>query len=194
MDKEKLQQLGYLAKAELELVLATIREKGGKRFMKAYLIAGFMVFAAYMGVYAPPQKKALMLARKIAAAKAMFDSGAQYSELRASLASAYAQLPPLKDKDQWLSNSMVDSLRSESLTPLSFRPIVEIETAGLITQSSSVELAAKFGEFYAWLVKVENAKPLMHVKMLEIGKKDEPIGMNAINCDVQTVIPKRRLN
>ena len=181
-----------MVKAEIELVASTMRDKGAKRFSKAFGIAAGFVFAAYWFIYTPPQNKIARLGREIEAARAMSEAGTRYRELRDMLVGSYGTLPYLKDQQQWLSNAMIDSLRADSLTPESFRPVVEQESSGLIFQTSSVVMSVKFNDIYAWLLRLESAKPLMHVSSLDISKKAEMIGVNGVTASVMTAIPKMR--
>lgn len=194
MTQADLKVYGDLVKAEFELVYQTVKDKGGKRFGKAFGLAGIMIVIAYGGIYAPPKKKLSRLDRDIASAKAMFDSGGQFKELRDSLTASYSRLPPLKDRAQWLGNATMDSLRAEGITPEAIKPMTENDMKGLVFQSQPVQLTAKFSEFYAWLLRLESAKPLMHLQGAEISKKDDRIGHNSVNCIVTTVVPTRRLN
>jgi type II secretory pathway component PulM len=181
-------------KAEISVLTTTMRDKGAKRFGKAFAMSGFLIAAAYFGVYMPPQKKISRLQKEIDTAKAMSESGTAYQDLRNALAGSYGTLPLLKDQQQWLSNAMIDSLRADGLTPEMFRPVVESEQSGLIFQTSTVQLTIKFSDVYAWLMRLEGATPLMHVSILEIAKKPEMIGWNSVSASVMTAIPKKRFN
>ena len=181
-------------KAEGELVLNTIRQRGAKRFGKAFGMAGVMIAAAYFGVYKPPQDKISRLEAQIEAARAMSQSSAAYKDVRNQLAGSYGSLPLLKDQSQWLSNAMIDSLRADSLTPEMFRPVMENEVSGLIFQTSTVQLTTGFSNVYTWLMRLEGATPLMHVSNLEITKKQDMIGQNVVSASVMTAIPKKRFN
>lgn len=180
--------------AELEMVMATMKEKGGKRFGKAFGIAGVMVFLTYAGVYAPPKKKAARLQSEIDAARTLSQYGTQYKDLRDRLSACYAQLPQVKDKDMFLSNAVIDSLKAEGLTPETFQPVREQELSGLVFQASNITMPVKFAEFYAWVVRVESAKPLMHLQTVDLTKKPDMVGVNAVQAEITTVIPKKRFN
>jgi type II secretory pathway component PulM len=182
------------AKAELEMVMATVKEKGSKRFGKAFGIAGIMVFLAYAGVYAPPKKKAARLQSEIDAARKLSEFGARYKDLRDQLAAIYVQLPDTKDREMFLSNAVIDSLKAEGLAPETFAPVREQEAAGLVFQTSNIAMPVRFGEFYSWLVRLETAKPLMHLQNVELSKKTDLLGINTATAEIGTVIPKRRFN
>lgn len=181
-------------KTELTTVVNTLKDKGAKRFGKAIGMAVTMVFLAYAGFYAPPQKKLAVLGKNIDKARAMSEAGGRYKELRDQLTAAYSYMPQMKDRDQWLSNAMIDSLRADNLTPDNFKPVQESEQLGLIFQNEQVSLTVKFEDMYAWLIRLEGAKPLMHVQTLDVQKKVDQAGMTGVNCEVTTVIPKQRLN
>jgi type II secretory pathway component PulM len=189
-----LKPLADLAQAELEMVLSTIKEKGGKRFGKAFGIAGIMVFLAYAGVYAPPKKKAARLQSEIDSARTLSEHGARYKDLRDQLAAIYVQLPDVKDKEMFLSNAVIDSLKAEGLTPETFQPVREQEQAGLLFQASNIAMPVRFNEFYSWVVRLESAKPLMHLQTAELVKKPDLLGVNTVQAEITTVIPKKRFN
>ncbi len=182
------------AKAEADLLRATIREKGLKRFGRAFAMSAFMIAAAYFGVYKPPQKKISRLTREIEAARAMSESGAAYQDLRGQLAGSYRTLPHLKERQQWLSNAMIDSLRADGLIPENFQPVTETEASGLILQTSSVQLALKFNDLYLWLQRLEGAAPLMHLSHLEVLKSPDMLGRNSVSASVMTAIPQKRFD
>lgn len=179
-------------KSEADLLITTIRHKGAKRFQKAFAISGVLIAAAYFGIYKPPQDKISRLTMQIETAKAMSESSAAYQDVRTQLMGSYGSLPHLKDQQQWLSNSMIDSLRADNLTPEMFRPVIETETSGIVFQTSTVQLTVKFNDIYNWLQRVESAKPMMHVSNLDISKKPDMIGMNVVSASVMTAIPKKR--
>ncbi|HEX4048510.1 MAG TPA: hypothetical protein VH309_11775 [Elusimicrobiota bacterium] len=179
---------------EVSIVVGTLKEKGGKRFGRALAGAGFLVFAAYAGIYMPPQKKSALLQAQIDKAKMLADYGAKFKDLRDQVNLAYAGLPSLNDREQWLSNSVRDSLLVGGLEPENFTPVQEKEVNGLIFQTSTVVLTLRFSEFYDWLLRVENAKPLMHMNSVQLSKKKSQIGFNAATCDISTVIPKKRFH
>lgn len=179
---------------EFQIVSGTIREKGAKRFGRAFGAAGFCVVAAYFGVYLPPQKKSARLQAEIDRAKSMADYGAQFKDLRDQLNAAYTGMPQISDRDQWLSNSVRDSLNVPGIITEDFKPVREQELNGLIFQVTSVTLSLRFAEFFDWLLRLESARPLMQLQTLELGKKRENPGVNSATCDIATVIPKKRFH
>jgi hypothetical protein len=178
--------------AEANIVLGTLREKGAKRFGRAFGAAAFAVFAAYFLVYLPPQKKSALLQAQIDRAKTMADLGGQFKDLRDQLNTAYNGMPQINDREQWLSNSVRDSLNVAGLVTEDFKPVREQELNGLIFQVSTITLSLKFAEFFDWLLRLESARPLMQLQSLELSKKREAPGVNTVNCDIATVIPKTR--
>lgn len=179
---------------EFTVVTGTFRDKGPKRFGRAFGAAAFMVFAAYFLVYMPPQKKSERLQAEIDRAKMMADFGAQFKDLRDQLNAAYNGMPQINDREQWLSNSVRDSLNVAGLVTEDFKPIREQELNGLIFQVSTVALSLRFSEFFDWLLRLESARPLMHLQSLELAKKRDNVGYNSVNCDIATVIPKKRFH
>ena len=182
------------AQAEFDLVVGIVREKGGKRFSKAFGLAGICVVISYFGIYKYPRNKAALLTYELDKARAMSDVGAQYKEIRDQLGASYAILPQMTDRDQWLSNAMMDVLRAKGLTPDSVRPVGEAQANELIFQTSTIELTIRFEELYALLTRLESNRPLMHIQNLDVQKKAEPLGSNTATISVTTVIPKKRFN
>ncbi|OGS41316.1 MAG: hypothetical protein A2506_11460 [Elusimicrobia bacterium RIFOXYD12_FULL_66_9] len=176
---------------EVSIVSATLKEKGSKRFGRTFALAGFMVFAAYFGVYNPPQKKSARLADEIKRAKMMSDYSTQYKDIRSSLEAAYTNLPAATEREQWLSNSVRDSLNAGNLVPEDFRPVREEEVSGLVFQTSTISMNLRFSEFFDWLLRLESAKPMMNLTNMEFVKKGAP-GNNYATFDVSTVVPIKR--
>ena len=193
---KKLDANVYVAAAmeEINTVIGTLKEKGAERFGRAIGGAIFFVAAAYILIYLPPQKKAAALQAQIDHAKQMADYGTQFKDLRDQLNGAYNGLPALTDREQWLSNSVRDSLLAGGLEPENFTPVKESELNGLIFQTSSVALTLRFSDFYDWLLRIENAKPLMHMNSIDLVKKADHLGFNGATCDITTVIPTTRFH
>ncbi|MDE2489692.1 MAG: hypothetical protein KGM24_02515 [Elusimicrobia bacterium] len=181
-----------LVTEEISMVVRNVKEKGGKRFGRAFGIAGVVIFIAYAGVYAPPQTRSARLQKEIDEAKLLEHYGEQYDTTISQLDAAYARLPTMKDRDQWLFNSVRDSLDAGGLVTESFKPVKEVELQGLIYQVCDVTLSLRFGEFYDWLLRLESAKPLMQLQTLDLAKTMDSSGYNEASCEIATVIPKRR--
>lgn len=179
---------------EVGIVVGTLKEKGPKRFGRALGGAAGIVFGAYVLIYTPPQKKSEALQSQIDQAKMMANYGAQFKDLRDQVNLAYAGLPTLTDREQWLTNSVRDSLLVGGLEPENFTPVKETDLNGLIFQTSSVALTLRFSEFFDWLLRIESAKPLMHMNSVSLTKKTDRIGYNTATCDITTVIPKKRFH
>ena len=194
MNAAQLQPYIAFLKSEADVVLSTIKDRGSKRFSKVFVIAGFMVAGSYMLLLKPPMAKLARLQSRIDKAKTLSEYGAQYKDYRDQLSAAYAALPATKDRQEWLSNALLDSLRADGLLADNFRPIAEEELSGLVFQTASTSLTLEFPKFFSWLTRVESAKPMMHVQSFSIEKKADSPGTNTLSCDVLTVIPKRRLN
>lgn len=176
---------------EIGIVSQALRGKGIRRFQRAFAVSGFMIFAAYYSVYAPQHKKSARLDAEIQKARILSEFGAQYKTMADQLSEAYARLPAMGDRDQWLSNSVRDSLNVSGLVTDDFRPVNEQEQNGLLYQTSSVTLNLRFFELYDWLLRLESARPLMHVLSFQLGKKGA-VGYNRATCEIATVIPKKR--
>jgi len=181
---------------EVETLVSAVREKGAKRFGRAFGAAGFMIFASYWLLYRPPQAKSERLDAEIARAKKLRENADQYQQLRDQLQGAYSRLPRETDREQWLFNSVRESVEKSGLVTDDIKSVQEQELNGLVFQSLPVSLNLKFAEFYDWLLRLENARPMMHVSAVDISKKGDidasSIGYNSTSCSIATVIPKKR--
>jgi len=184
---------------EAETVVGTVRDKGAKRFGRAFATAGILLAGAYVLLYRPPQSKSERLDAQIKNAKMMHDYGEQYTTLRDQLVGAYARLPNVNDREQWLSNSVRALLDAGKLETEDFKPTHESKKNGLIFQMSSITLNLRFSDFYGLVLRVESARPIMHLQRVDLGKKTDvtdtqSIGLALANCDIATVIPEKRLD
>jgi hypothetical protein len=182
---------------EFQITVGALQEKGAKRFSRPLSVALILLLGAYMVLYRPPQAKSDALDAQIMAAKTIYDYGERYKTLRDQLASSYARLPPISDREQWLSNSVRELLDKEGLSADSFTPVQESEVSGLLFQKSSVALNLRFAEFYDLLLRMENARPLMHVEAATLSKVSDAgnaqtIGYCTTSYVISTMIPKKR--
>lgn len=175
---------------EVGVVVVTLAEKGLRRFGRALGLAGFFAFAAYFGVYTSVRKKAARLQKEIDKAKILAEYAVQFKALRDQLSAAYAVLP--NDREQWLSTAVRDSMIVGGFETESFGSVREQEQAGLIFQASSVSLTLSFAQFYGWLLRLENSRPIMHLQSVDLLKKKDRIGENKVICEIATVIAKKR--
>lgn len=192
MNKESLGRAIEFLQDEIKLVSATMKDRGANRFGRAIALALVMVLFSYALVYKPPAKKILALQRKVAEAQSTAQFAEQYKDLRLRLLSAYAQLPPMKGRDQWLTNTVVESMRSENIFADSIQPPSEADQSGLVFQKVDVTVALKFAEAVSWLNRLENTKPFLHVSSFALSKRPESLGTNGVNCGIATVIAARR--
>ena len=176
---------------EVSTVLGVLNEKGRKRFGRTFLLSGFMIFAAYSGLYTPPQQKSELLGAEIKKAKTTFEYATQYKDLRDQLAAACLFLPSISEREQWLTNSVRDSLNAGGLVTDDFKPLREEENTGLIFQTSTVSVNLRFSEFYDWLLRLESAKPMMHLLSMNLTKKGS-FWYNAATFEIGTIVPKKR--
>ncbi|NNN05865.1 MAG: hypothetical protein HKL90_08195 [Elusimicrobia bacterium] len=191
-----IKSLAGLASNELELVFGTLRDKGAKRFGRAFAVAGVIILAAYVLLYRPPQSKSDKLESQIAHAKVMFDYGEKYKALHDLFLSAYSRLPSPADRQQWLTNSMRALLQAGNLESDDFRPSDELEHDGLVFQDATVSFQGHFSDVYGVLLRAENARPLMHIQRVDISKLNnsdpDSAGIAHVECDLATVIPLKR--
>ncbi len=182
--------------AEADLVVSVLRDKGSKRFSRALGLAGIFVGIAYVAFLMPAQSKMQRLDEQIAQAKIAYDYGTQYKTLHDSLSAAYARLPTITDRPQWLTSSVRALLDAGRLESDSFELPQETEHEGLIFQESTVTFSADFRSIFSFLLRAENARPMMHIRHLSITKStnfdpDHP-GMAQVTCVISTVIASKR--
>jgi type II secretory pathway component PulM len=184
--------IAELVNAEISTVVGLFKEKGAKRFGRAIGAAAGVAFGAYFLLYSPPQKKSALLQAQIEKARALATAAARYKDLHDQLAVAYGGLPTLNEREQWLSNSTRDSLNVSGLVTEDFKPVEESKVNGLIFQVSAVAMSLRFAELFDWILRVENAKPLMHLQSVDLQKRVDVMGLNQARCQISTVIPEKR--
>lgn len=182
------------AQEEVLVVVNTLKEKGAGHFARPLLIAGVMLLASYKLVYLPPVAKLKHLEARLKAARATAQYADSYKDIRDRLARIYPRLPSVKDKDQWLMSSLLESLKAEGIVSDSLKPPRETESPSkmLIYQSMDIRSNLKYAQIMSWLTRVENIKPILYVTSLEITKIPDPIGINEFACTLGTIIPKSR--
>lgn len=173
---------------ELQLVSGTIKEKGQQRFQRAILLAAIIVFGAYYLLYGPSQKNLNQIEKQIQMAQLTAQSADGYKQLRDQIREAYALLPRSEDKDKFLTQAVIETLRSEGITSDSIQPPDEIIHGEAAYQTISVSAQVKFAEVVAWIARLEAARPYLKVTGLDI-QKSSRLGYCTIKADVATMIP-----
>ncbi len=187
-----LNRLVNALQEEARLISFTLKDKGTARFTKAVGISAAVVAAAHFFVYTPPLKKLAKLDKKLAEAQATAQYADAYKELRERLKAIYSRLPDEKDRGQWLHSTVVETLRAEGLIADSIQPPSESEQSGLVFQTLSVQLTARFPDLVRWLARIEGTKPMIHVASLSVAKKSGHPDQTDAAVVLSTVIPKVR--
>jgi hypothetical protein len=173
---------------EARTVFSTLREKGRERFGRTLLIALALVGGSYKGLYLPAQNKLSMLAQTITSAKTLSENADSYRLLREKLEAGYVQLPAQKDKDQFLMNAVLETLRAEGLMSESLRPPDQVNGELLSSQQTMVNAQLKFTEVLSWLARLEASQPHLHVLELALDKKKDKIGYCDVRVGVGTAV------
>ena len=182
-----------LFQTEVQIIQAVMREKGTQRFARPMVIGLMMIILAYAGIYAPPAKKMAALQRRIFQAKRTAEFADSYTGMRDKLFSVYAIMPPVKDRESWLTGALVETMKSETIIADSIGTPEEDERSGLVFQRVTVSAELGFSQLMSWLRSIEAKKPLLHVSTIELTKRSQPLGHNGVNLNISTVVPIKRL-
>mgnify|MGYP001564275331 CR=1 FL=1 len=173
---------------ELQLVANTLKDKGARRFQRPLIIGAAIIFGAYYLLYLPPQKKLNGLQRKIESAKAASASTEAFKGAREQLLKTYAAMPTINDKDRFLTQAVVETLRAESLTSDSIHPPEENSESSLHYQKITVALQLRFSEMLGWLARLEASKPFLHISSLDL-RKSKRLGYCDVQAGISTIVP-----
>ena len=178
---------------EYETLNNALKDKGAKHFGRPLGLGIVILVSCYalVNYVLQPSKQMKVLDKQISAARATAQYADSYNDVHLRLLSYYAQLPYLKDRDQWLYNSLIEWLKADNIISDSLAPPSEEEIPpGLVFQNETMATTIKFNELVAWLSRVEKSKPVVHVSSLELNKKADPVGANGVVCIITTIIPK----
>lgn len=174
--------------SEIQIVSATLRDKGRKRFDRPLVTGLALVAGSYYLLYMPPQQKLSTLERRIETARATATNADTYKELRDQLRSIYAVLPKPKDKDRFLTEAVIETLKAEGLVSESIKPPDEQVQDSLAFQKVLVTAEVPFTSLVAWLARLEASKPFLHVNSLTLQKSKNP-GQASITVGLSTIVP-----
>lgn len=178
---------------EVEIVSATIKEKGAERFGRPLVVGLIALLIGHQVLYKPAQKKLAGLNRAVQAAQATSKYADEYMALRSQVLAAHSQLPSMKDKDTWLFERVREALGAENLVSPTLAPPSQSEISGLSIQKMTITVDLKFPQLVSLLYRLESVKPAVHVTMLDLTKgTNGTIGMNRAVLEVSAVIPLRR--
>jgi hypothetical protein len=175
--------------SEITLSLATIKEKGANRFARTLIVALAAPLAVHILLCSPAKRKLANLDGELKAAATMASNADTYKELKDRLSLVYSLLPLPAQRSDFLPDAIKEALRSENIIATQFNPPVESETEGILVQNISINIRARFPEMLAFIDRLENSRPLIHVSSLDIQKKGGTLpGENEVTCTIGTVI------
>lgn len=190
MNAPDLNRMVAFLQSEVSFIQTTLKDKGSNRFSRPLALGAIIVLFSYWFIYSPPIKKLQGLNGRLRTARATAEYADQYKTIRERLFSLYELLPLPAGPS--LTETLVDSLKAESIVADSLQPPAVAESAGMIFQSVSVTMTLKFSELTTWLLRIEEAKPRLHVSSLSIKKKTDALGKNEVTAVLTMVIPKER--
>jgi type II secretory pathway component PulM len=171
---------------ELEEAIFTLKAKGPQYFQRVWLASFLMLFVSYKGIYIFLNGKVAQVESEITVAHLTAKYADTYKNAAGQLSLAQKRLPPFKDKDTWLTDTGIASLKAESLVPDSISSPQESESIGLKQEKISIEFQAKFPQLVSWLNRIDHAPRLTHVSSLELSKKG--LDENEVHCELVTIV------
>ncbi len=171
---------------ELGETIFSVKVKGPKYFQRVWLASFLMFFFSYWGVYRFMVGRLARIESEIKVAHLTAKYADTYKSAVDQLLLAQKRLPPIKEKDVWLTDTGIASLKEEGLAPDSISSPQETEAIGLKREKIDVEFQAKFPQLVSWLNRIEHASYLTHVSALELSKRG--LDENEIHCELSTVV------
>lgn len=187
--------LNYFAmtiRNEVQMVSATLKDKGRQRFGRPLAIGAAVVLGAYVVVYKPSTAALRAADAQIAKAKSVAKYAEQYSNLHDQLSAMYYTLPLANDRETWLLDTVRGLLDSDGLVTDQLQPPTEEISNGFAFQTLRVTLSnVKFNDIAKFVQQIDNSKPFATVSSLEIDKKD--LDDDMVTCEITTVIAVQRM-
>lgn len=191
--KEQFLRVSNLVKQEVEVVVATFKEKGAERFARPLAGALIAILAGHQVLYKPSQKKLARVTGTVRAAEATSKYADEYVSVRDAVRAAHSKLPGPRDKDTFLFEKVREALNAENLVTGTLAPPSSIEHAGLARQTMTLTLELKFQQLVSFLARLEAIKPAIVLTSLDLNRsQSQGIGYNRVTLEVTTVIPLRR--
>ncbi len=173
-------------KKEFNETLYIVKAKGPKHFQRVFIVSLFMLFISYRLVYVLMRDRLFEVESEIETAHVT----AKYADLYKSALSHFLQaqrrLPPFKDKETWLMDEGIASLRAESLVSDAVSSPEESKMMDLQKEKIAVKFQAQFPPLVSWLYRIENSAYLIHVSSLKLEKKG--LDRNEIDCELSTIV------
>ncbi|MBI5240844.1 MAG: hypothetical protein HY926_10260 [Elusimicrobia bacterium] len=177
---------------ELKLVMGTLKDKGTSRFGRMLVVAIAMPAVSYFMVYTKAEQRLAEVGGELQVSRNAAKHADTYKELKQRLDETYALLPRPQDRADLLFETVKEALRSEGIVSTSFNPPNETEMTGGVVQNLGINIRVKFPELLAFLARLEANKPAIHISVLDLTKKQAPIGSNEANCTLSTIILTER--
>ncbi|MDE2038524.1 MAG: hypothetical protein KGO96_03290 [Elusimicrobia bacterium] len=176
---------------EVSFIFGLLKAKGRKRFERVLLLCAGLLLAGAMLASAPKRKLGVLQARLLSV-QAIAQSADSFEQARLQFDAAAAVLPGPESKDHFLTDAIVETLRSSGLTSESIQPPEESVEAGLRYQKITVSLQAGFAQLLPWLARVEAHRPYLHISSLDV-VKGAGVGTYSVSAGISTIIPLQAL-
>ncbi|MBI4051779.1 MAG: type 4a pilus biogenesis protein PilO [Elusimicrobia bacterium] len=189
----KLQNLlGWLAewKERFSQTLWAIQEKGIQRFLRPMGLAGLLILTVRGLFYSPSAKQLNRLDANLAVSKVSAQYASEYEQLNSRLKDFSLRLIPLREKESWLFNTVLALAREQGVNLDSIKPQTESALDQFIVLKIGLSVQLSYNALGQWLARIENSKTLMRVGQLDVSKMDNPVGINRVDLQISSLVPK----
>ncbi len=167
-------------------------EKGIAPFKMPLLILIGTFLILYMGVYGAILSRLHQARGEMDSLNASAQYASVFNKHHSWLTSHQKELPPTKDKDNWLFNIVARTSQQEAIENPSISQQTEREMDDFIVVTRKIGAVAAFKQAAKWIERIENSPLLIRISQLTIEKNAGTIGFVKLRFQVETVFMKTR--
>lgn len=168
-------------------------EKGISPFRLPLLVLISVFMLLYMGVHKPIISKLQRDRSEMDSLNASTQYASVFNKHRSWLISHQKELPPIKDKDNWLFNAVARASQQEGIATPTISQQTEREVNDFVVVNRKISAVTTFKKAAKWIEKIENLPFLVRISNLSIQKSANKIGFVKLKFQVDTVFMKSKI-
>ena len=162
-------------------------EKGMEPFKKPLLISLTVMLSVYYFIYSPVQGRMAARTAELEKWRLIESHFSEYESASAKISAYRDRLPPLKQKEEWLSNLINSTALQHGMAVDSLLPQTEKEVGNYLLVSREASLTTTYAQFGKWLADIEKNPAFVRVSAVSVKKVEDPFLYVRVSVKLATV-------
>lgn len=173
-----------------------VAQEGNYKLFAKQIIVVVLIFFVFKWASGKFADKVSNFRGQIDAIRVQQTSEQEYMASKKKLLDLEPRFPDLADKNEWLISQIMDTFKSQKLTPtLDSAQKEDVANPAFVVVSVPVGLNTSFDKFANVLAAMENKKEYVKLSQFDLVKEMDPnnVGQNKVTMTINTIFPKEKV-